>query len=223
MWPQHTFQVKIPFRVTGSQERTIGLMLPHELFSTMFHEYNGIFNQLMAPEGSESLKTFWSTMRQHPGMQGHPILSVPSFDSRTIPINVHGDCVPITGIGKVWSKNLLALRWSSALCKGNSKDICMLIYTASGQLYNSSFGLMIHIGGTWQSFVVILFSSDPRFLTSFVPLKRMGLWIVFGKLSAGALMRCFLASGLTGTTKGKSFLALKVLVSFENIGELWNY
>ena len=138
----YRFQVEIPFKVTGPQERTIGLMLPHELFATMHPKYPHQFQQLMVPEGCEGLKAFWSKMKGHPGMAHHPILGVPSFEERMVPINVHGDCVPITGIGKVWSKNLLVLHWSSALCKGNSKDMCLLIYTAAGANKWKSFWLV---------------------------------------------------------------------------------
>ena len=89
----------------------------------------------MVPDGAEALRTFWSRMKFRPGFQNHPLLDVPSFQERAIPINLHGDCVPITGIGKVWAKNLLALHWSSALCKGNSKDICLLTFTVLWMLF----------------------------------------------------------------------------------------
>ena len=120
-------EASVPFK--GDIEKTIALLLPHELFATLYEKYHSKFLELMVPDGPEALKTFWSRMKFHPGFQSHPLLDIPSFEERAIPVNLHGDCVPITGIGKVWAKNLLALHWSSALCKGNSKDICLLTFT----------------------------------------------------------------------------------------------
>ncbi|CAK8992493.1 Uncharacterized protein SCF082_LOCUS3127 [Durusdinium trenchii] len=116
------------------------------------------------PSGPEGLETFWAQMSKHPACENHQLLLEPGYARKTIPVHIHGDCVPCTGIGKVWSKGLLALHWTSALSNGSSKTNCFSLFTvfeklvAHGEngtvdrlfdLLSWSFNAMFH--GVWPA------------------------------------------------------------------------
>ena len=99
------------------------MLLPHELFASIYEGYPDTFhNVLVGPP--ESLATFWSTNLLHPAMQGHPCLG---DMSRKIPLAMHGDGVPITGLGKIWSKTAWVYSWCSLLSDTATKDKQFLI------------------------------------------------------------------------------------------------
>ena len=79
-------------------------------------------NILVGPPGG--LEKFWETNINHPGMEGHPAL----VDlHKTLPLAMHGDGVPITGLGKIWSKTAWVYSWSSLLSDATTKDKQMFI------------------------------------------------------------------------------------------------
>ena len=99
------------------------MLLPHELFNSIFENYNDVFQkQLVGPPGG--LEKFWETNTSHPGMEGHPAL----VDlHKTLPLAMHGDGVPITGLGKIWSKTAWVYSWGSLLSDAATKDKQMFI------------------------------------------------------------------------------------------------
>lgn len=99
------------------------MLLPHELFASIYEKYPDTFqNVLVGPP--ESLATFWSTNISHPAMQGHPCLG---DMSKKVPLAMHGDGVPITGLGKIWSKTAWVYSWCSLLSDAATKDKQFLI------------------------------------------------------------------------------------------------
>jgi hypothetical protein len=63
------------------------------------------------------LDEFWAAQAEHPAMNGHPIASK-ADKSKYLLISLHGDEVPVTGKGKVWSKSMLTFEWLSLLGAG---------------------------------------------------------------------------------------------------------
>jgi hypothetical protein len=61
-------------------------------------------------------------------MEGHPMKAIPNWMRRAIPIALHGDAVPVTGCGKVWSKSMLAMSWCSLLGSGTTVAFNFLIF-----------------------------------------------------------------------------------------------
>ena len=47
------------------------------------------------------LPKFWETFSGHPCMQGHPIKDKPGWQTKAIPLCMHGDEVPAVGVGKI--------------------------------------------------------------------------------------------------------------------------
>eukprot|EP00969_Alexandrium_andersonii_P176489 7804037-Alexandrium_andersonii.AAC.1 len=60
-------------------------------------------------------------------MEGHPMLEREGYDKRAVPLGLHGDGVPVAGVGKKWSKSCLALSWVSLLSTGSTLDCNLLI------------------------------------------------------------------------------------------------
>ena len=101
----------MPFKGMQLQEQTI--MLPHAVFSSFFHCYPNAWESTMLPNPN-ILEEFWAAQADHPATQGHPIASQ-ADKSKYLPLGLHGDEVPITGKGKVWSKSALTFEWLSLL------------------------------------------------------------------------------------------------------------
>jgi hypothetical protein len=94
------------------------IALPHMVFAGLFHEDFQTFKDLLLPGGALQLKSYWESMQRHPALCGHPVTGVHHWQENSIPISIHGDGVPITGVGKAWSKGMEIYSWSSCLAEG---------------------------------------------------------------------------------------------------------
>ncbi|CAE7458459.1 unnamed protein product [Symbiodinium sp. CCMP2592] len=104
------------------------MLLPHVVFSDLYHSYPAAFAKFMMPSGGISkLKEFWRLQKAgHPAWRNHPIVSKRSFDAEhTLPLQLHGDGTPVVGIGKIWSRQLTSYTWNSLLAEGWTKDSMM--------------------------------------------------------------------------------------------------
>ena len=99
---QPVFNETLPFKSPVGPARQ-AFLLPHETFASIYHNYPDTWKHSILPN-TEELSDFWKSVQDHPQMLGHPISKRQSWMSKAIPISFHGDGVPITGIGKVWSK-----------------------------------------------------------------------------------------------------------------------
>lgn len=54
-------------------------------------------------------------------MVGHPMTSKLGWTEKAVPFAFHGDAVPITGVGKIWSKSMTMFHFTSLLAQGSSK------------------------------------------------------------------------------------------------------
>ena len=105
------------------------MLLPHELFSTIYHQYPQAWKQIMLPS-LDRLKEFWELQTEHPAYQSHPVLqSCPNFQQRMLPLAVHGDGTPVIGIGKIWSRQLTIFSWNSLLGFGRTRDMQLHIWS----------------------------------------------------------------------------------------------
>ena len=57
-------------------------------------------------------------VHDHPACQGHPVREMEDHTKHCIPIMIHGDGVPVAGLGKAWSKSAEIISWSSLLAHG---------------------------------------------------------------------------------------------------------
>ena len=124
----------LPFKGMQLQEQTI--MLPHEVFSHFYHFYPKAWQATMLPNPN-ILDEFWAAQAEHPAMNGHPIASK-ADKSKYLPIGLHGDEVPVTGKGKVWSKSMLTFEWLSLLGAGWGAARMIWIWSGFDKLLDTS-------------------------------------------------------------------------------------
>lgn len=103
-------------------------LLPHEYFACMYEDSQQWKSKILPQE--EQLEAFWNAFEHHPTLTGHPIKKKQHWKRTVLPLLLHGDEVPVTGIGKVWSRSVLSFSWMSMLCSalgGKGKDLTFYI------------------------------------------------------------------------------------------------
>lgn len=126
-----------------------GLLLAHKVFSRIYY-HKDTWNKSICL-GPATLKKFWYAVRGHPTMDSHPIKSQSGYDSTCIPLAIHGDGVPIAGIGKGSAKTQTLWSWYSQAGKGHTGDMLFYIWAMYDKL---CVGDLEH--GTLATFSAIL-------------------------------------------------------------------
>lgn len=110
------------------------LLLPHEVFSSIYHHYPATWRLTMVPNESK-VAEFWEAVKDHPTMVDSPLITdKANYRTRCVPIILHGDGAPITGIGKGWSKNATVFSWASMLVHSGTKEGMRFIWGAFDKL-----------------------------------------------------------------------------------------
>ena len=120
-------------------ERPSTVMLPHEMFHDMYTHYPDSFTKNMVPGGCEELQKFWGDVGGRPQLEGHPIKGRMGWKRKAVPIGIHGDEVPVVGVGKVWAKVFLTFQWYSLMAAATAR---------------STTDLMMWIWGVWERFCI---------------------------------------------------------------------
>ena len=117
------------------------MILPHQMFASLAN-YGDSFSDLL---GVPFAHEFWESIRtDDPKMVNHPLLGVPGFREKTIPVWLHGD-----GVGYGDRDSLLCFSWGSLLTTSNTLDSSF--YIAS---WPKSWTLKKkpgEEGGTWEN------------------------------------------------------------------------
>ena len=95
------------------------LWLPHQVFASIFEQYPTAFEAKIQGQAGE-VEKFWEAMQGNPQLVDHPVLDIPGYQSCVIPLSLHGDGVPITGVGKSWGKSMDVWSWCSLLASGRT-------------------------------------------------------------------------------------------------------
>ena len=64
-------------------------------------------------------------------MEGHPVKAVKDWKGRCCPLSLHGDEVPVQGVGKIWCRSALMISWASLIaiaCGKGVSDCQIYIY-----------------------------------------------------------------------------------------------
>ena len=119
------------------------ILLPHELFSVIYDKHKDVFLQRLCGGSYSNIDKFWTSMGNHPAYPSHPLVSRDDHKTRCVPLSLHGDGVPVTGVGKSWSKSMEAYTWNSLLGKGSTIMTNFLIFMFFTQLVikNADFDL----------------------------------------------------------------------------------
>lgn len=103
------------------------MLMPHELFASIFHYYPETWKTCVLPS-EERLEQFWQNNRSHPAMESSELQWIDGYRTQVVPISLHGDDVPITGVGKSWAQLMTVFSWNSMVGSGSTKDTQYLIY-----------------------------------------------------------------------------------------------
>ena len=114
-------QSKLPMPMEVDMPYTKGnskalITVPHEMFAALFSETRA-WAQCILPS-TEKLENLWFSFSSHPCMEGHPAKQVANWMRTFVPIELHGDEVPVIGVGKVWCFSALAFSWMSLIAHG---------------------------------------------------------------------------------------------------------
>ena len=126
-------RVKVPEPFVPKLPTTFGflnqaMLLPHELFSCLYNEYQSIWKQFVCPS-VEKVEEFWKTNVYHPAMSAAASFTTrPGWPGKFVPLSFHGDDVPVVGVGKVWSQAMTTFSWCSLVGIGDTKDCQYFIY-----------------------------------------------------------------------------------------------
>ena len=104
------------------------IMLPHELFATLYSQHRDIFDKVICGGESNPPSKFWTSVAAHPMYESHPAKLRDNHVHKCIPLTVHGDGVGISGVGKAWQRSIDAWSWTSLLSSGSTIDTQFLIY-----------------------------------------------------------------------------------------------
>ena len=106
------FDVNLPFK--GFPDQPTKISLPHLQFAHLYETSPEAFEKHMLPDKHE-LTTFWKSVVDTEAVKGLPDIGNRRWRESAIPLGIHGDEVPITGLGKVWSKCALTFGFFSLM------------------------------------------------------------------------------------------------------------
>ena len=117
---------KIGFR---TKQSPISIVLPHALFSLLYHSNRQAFGNMLLGSTNEISK-FWDEVASTQKYQHHPVRRRKDHKRLCIPLGLHGDGVAVTGINRSWQKSVDAYSWSSLLASGQTKLTNFLVFVA---------------------------------------------------------------------------------------------
>jgi hypothetical protein len=110
--PLHSAVGSISLSLVDAFRRRVAVdhpvVFPHLVFAALYRTNRSVFEQHLIPGGVGQVPRLWDSMAGHPALAGHPMTAVPDWQQWCIPLSVHGDGVPVTGIGKAWTKGVEA-------------------------------------------------------------------------------------------------------------------
>ena len=116
---------KLPNGIVSAEHK---LLLPHEMFSMLYHKHRDQFQMRILGGSQSRIPEFWAGMGNHPGYLDHPVRSRANHTEMCVPLSIHSDGVPVSGLGKTWSRSVDVWSWSSILGVGNTIATNFLIY-----------------------------------------------------------------------------------------------
>ena len=101
----------------GKITRQVPMLLPHTLFACIYEHYPEMWQRIVYGS-QEKCKNFWNAVKDSPQFLSHAVKDRPHYETKCIPLKIHGDGTPVTGLGKGWSKMVDIFSVSSILITG---------------------------------------------------------------------------------------------------------
>ena len=113
--------IKLPMKHTslGKFVNSVPMLLPHTLFATIYEHYPQMFTK-MVYGSAQTCRNFWAAVQDSPQFQSHKVKQRLGYREKCIPLKIHGDGTPVTGLGKGWGKLVDIFSVSSLLISGPS-------------------------------------------------------------------------------------------------------
>eukprot|EP00959_Pyramimonas_sp_CCMP1952_P000760 14967-Pyramimonas_sp.AAC.1 len=128
-------------------DRPMEMLLPHEMFAALFHAHPEHWKKT-ACSSPDKLEQLWADVSDHPALDGNPVKDSPAWERRTAPISIHGDGVPIKGVGKSWSESMNICSWCSMIAgHGSTLEYNFFIHS----IFNILFRIQT-CARLWQHF-----------------------------------------------------------------------
>ena len=93
-------------------------LLPHELFALLYSQHRDAFTEHIMGGSADNLPKFWKAMVNHPALRDHPMCKISGYQSKFIPLALHGDGVAVSGVGRSWSRSIDVWSFSSVIGRG---------------------------------------------------------------------------------------------------------
>ena len=110
------------------------ILEPHRLFSTLYHKFPKEFNERMVGGPRTRIPEFWEAMADNPAYISHPMRGIANHLEKAIPISLHGDGIPVTGIGRIWGKSAEIYSMGSVIGRGSTQFANFMIFFMFKQL-----------------------------------------------------------------------------------------
>jgi hypothetical protein len=109
-------------RTGGTVIGKVSIIAPHEMFAMLHDNYKGDFEKRIGT--LNKIKEYWegADIVNDPKFRDHPVLKIPRYAERCIPIAIHGDGGPYTQ-KKQNVQSIDVMSWSSELGEGWSLDV----------------------------------------------------------------------------------------------------
>lgn len=144
------FSTCLPFK--GFSDQPTHMTLPHQQFAHLYSQSPDVFKSHFVPAPAE-LPKFWESVQDSEAAKAIPDLDDRDFRNHAVPLGLHGDDVPITGLGKVWSKQCLTFEFYSLMLAATgapTTDLMMWIWGVFHTVVAEG------VGGTIDCFMEIL-------------------------------------------------------------------
>ena len=141
--------IEIPLKRGGYG--TLEIVLPHALFSSMYHTNKAMFASIMYCGREDNIGIFWESQQDHPAFHGHCMHYHPHRDFRSygIAFALHADEVATVGCGKAWAKMSHCVSIRSLLANGEIKEVMQIIFQVYACLCKGPYGQETLDGG-WR-------------------------------------------------------------------------
>ena len=130
-----------PMNLPSTVRRDVSqiIMWPHVVFAAMYRQYRDAWTRRICPS-VEKITEFWTELRGHPALDSPEVRARPDLMTKCIPVKIHGDGTPITGLGKAGSKLMDIWHWSSIIGDGSTRTMTFFIFAVYKCLLSTRFG-----------------------------------------------------------------------------------
>ena len=128
--------VQFPMKHTtlGKIVHSVPMLLPHTLFAAIYEHYPLMWEKIIYGSRLTCVK-FWQAVRGSPQFASHPVRHRDGFEDHCIPLKIHGDGTPVTGLGKGWGKLVDIFSVSSLLICGPTILRNLMMFLISNILF----------------------------------------------------------------------------------------